>query len=431
MKKLISMILSAAMLITGASAAAETTTGYGDRNSIKTMVYLWEYQIIEGYSMGSYSNGGPTVDDNGDYLAPLRSLSVFWDYSSVVESDTLMLYCESRTIEVPLKAGTAVVDGKEIEFPHTAVTLPDILWDGEPYTEIYFHYSYIPEIFGVESAEWDKDNLTLTITENESTPMSNAKREQRKLSMTLDRGETALPTPAPHLKEQEIEPLPPTDNRSAYIGTPSQFSDMTDTSSLLNTCVNELTDRGVISGYEDGTFRPDSYVTRAEAAAMICRLMGFEMQGESSFTDVPPGEWYAAPVGAITEIGIVNGYEDGTFRPNNNITYHEMFKIIYCLLGEPNAFYQSLISYAVRDGFAGELSSFGDDYPVTRGDMCIMLSRALDTYITTWETDDGNEYYGDSEMTLYDYLDGKPTVYNYFCSMKQYEEYGNMVKSQN
>ena len=357
---------------------------------------------------------------------PLIDMSVYWNYDIKDENNTITLSNDNRTIVVPYDGDTAVIDGQTIDFPHEHVVPMYASRDSVANNEIYFHYSYLPAIFGVEKAEWDKDNMLLLITENETTPMSDEHRNWLKsqAEKNNDRYGKPIDTSPQYENEQEIEPRPQTDNRSAYIGTPSQFTDIADTSSVLNTCVNQLVDHGVITGYSDNTFRPDAPVTRAEASAMICRLMGFEMSGVSEFSDVPADEWYSDPIGAISEIGMVNGYDDGTFRPDNNITYHEMLKLAYCLLGQPNTWYDSVVSMAVAEGLTNELNSFVDNAAVTRGDMCILLSKLLDTYITTFETDDGNVYYGELEMTLSDYLDGYPTVYHYFCSQKQMDAYG-------
>lgn len=442
MKRIISILTAAALMIGSAAVFAEgeentPINGPLRQGAISLYIYNWDSREIRGYGAtpeattlfvtSSYAYGGPTTDDKGDCLVPVIDLaSVMYGYNITESEDHISLDNGHRNITIPYEGSTAEVDGTAIDFPHQHIVPQFAEWTGVQDNEIYCHYSYLPQLLGVEKVEWDKDKLDLYITDNESTPVSDEKRDVRKSQVEDWRNmvESGAFDSSQDEKEQEIEPRPQTDNRSAYIGTPSRFTDITDTSSILNTCVNQLVDRGVITGYNDNTFRPDAPVTRAEASAMICRLMGFEMNGVSEFSDVPAGEWYSDPISAIAEIGMVNGYDDGTFRPNNNITYHEMFKLAYCLLGQPNTWYSSVVSMAVAEGLTGELSSFSDDAPVTRGDMCILLSKLLDTYITTFETDDGNAYYGELEMTLSDYLDGYPTVYHYFCSQKQMDEYG-------
>ena len=105
--------------------------------------------------------------------------------------------------------------------------------------------------------------------------------------------------------------------------------------------VNLLSNLGVINGYEDGTFRPDNTVTRAEAAAMLVRVLGLaedvEM-GETNFTDVAADNWASGYVNVAEANGIVNGMGDGTFNPNGEVTYGQIVKMIVCALGyEPMA----------------------------------------------------------------------------------------------
>lgn len=93
----------------------------------------------------------------------------------------------------------------------------------------------------------------------------------------------------------------------------------------------------LVSGYGDGTFRPDNTVTRAEFAAMLAAALNLSGGGTSAFTDVSAGAWYAGSVSAMAAKGFLAGYEDGTFRPDNTITYQEMVTVLssvaaWCLL---------------------------------------------------------------------------------------------------
>ncbi|MGB4171911.1 MAG: S-layer homology domain-containing protein [bacterium] len=96
---------------------------------------------------------------------------------------------------------------------------------------------------------------------------------------------------------------------------------------------------GFVAGYPDGTFRPDQPVTRAEMAILINRVLGIKEEGgEEVFSDVPAGAWYSAEVAAASKTGIISGYGDGTFRPNNKITRQELAVLIAGLLGLQEAF---------------------------------------------------------------------------------------------
>ena len=92
---------------------------------------------------------------------------------------------------------------------------------------------------------------------------------------------------------------------------------------------------GIITGYADGSFRPDASVTRAEFAAIASRFETLT-EGTKSFSDVPGSHWAAKYINFAATRGWVNGYADGTFRPNNSITRAEVAAVT-CRLLERNA----------------------------------------------------------------------------------------------
>jgi len=86
---------------------------------------------------------------------------------------------------------------------------------------------------------------------------------------------------------------------------------------------------GIVKGYPDSTFRPNAPLARAELCAMIYRWKSKELfLAISNFPDVPITHWAATYIGACRAAQFVNGYEDGTFRPNNAITRAETFALI-------------------------------------------------------------------------------------------------------
>ena len=100
--------------------------------------------------------------------------------------------------------------------------------------------------------------------------------------------------------------------------------------SWYNTPVSTLSAMGIVAGYEDGSFRPDAPITRAEFAAIAVRF--FENDNvnyeEGLFTDITGSEWFADAVAAAQEHGIVGGYPDGSFQPNKAITRAEATSIV-------------------------------------------------------------------------------------------------------
>jgi C-terminal peptidase prc len=109
--------------------------------------------------------------------------------------------------------------------------------------------------------------------------------------------------------------------------TPRTFSDIADSSFARE--IQTLATYQLLSGYGDGTFRPERTMTRAEFCAMVATALNLTASGSTpTFSDVNAGDWYAGPVAAMAAKGFLSGYEDGTFRPNNTMTYEEMVTIL-------------------------------------------------------------------------------------------------------
>lgn len=93
--------------------------------------------------------------------------------------------------------------------------------------------------------------------------------------------------------------------------------------------ITELYSKGVLGGYEDGNFYPENNISRAEFAKMIAGALGIEADDsdENIFVDVPADEWYRPWVNAMNQAGLIQGY-DGTFCPNDLISREDMAAII-------------------------------------------------------------------------------------------------------
>jgi hypothetical protein len=88
--------------------------------------------------------------------------------------------------------------------------------------------------------------------------------------------------------------------------------------------VELLANKWVVNGKADAEFVPDSKITRAEFAAMLVRSLGLLEAKTDRFHDVESGDWFAGAVGAAYKAGLIEGYEDGTFKPNADITREQM-----------------------------------------------------------------------------------------------------------
>jgi hypothetical protein len=94
--------------------------------------------------------------------------------------------------------------------------------------------------------------------------------------------------------------------------------------------ISALTDSGVISGYPDGSFRPQNPVSRAEFAKMVVLSLGIAPNSpeKSSFGDVPLNHWACSFVEAALKAGLMKGYPDGSFHPEGEITKAEIITVL-------------------------------------------------------------------------------------------------------
>ena len=87
--------------------------------------------------------------------------------------------------------------------------------------------------------------------------------------------------------------------------------------------------QALISGYEDGTIRPDNEISRAEFVSLVNRVAGYQAAGSTvKFSDVKTGDWYAGQVAIAVNEGYIGGFEDNTFRPNDSVTRAQAAAII-------------------------------------------------------------------------------------------------------
>lgn len=104
--------------------------------------------------------------------------------------------------------------------------------------------------------------------------------------------------------------------------------------------LNTTDHNAYIVGYPDGTVKPDGRITRAEVATILYRLMKdqvkarFDSKPTVKFSDVSSGDWYYSAVQMCAKAGIVSGYPDGSFKPNQAVTRAEFFKMVAMLYSD-------------------------------------------------------------------------------------------------
>ncbi len=176
--------------------------------------------------------------------------------------------------------------------------------------------------------------------------------------------------------------------------TTKGFSDVSD-DQIYSNAVSTLNLMGIINGYPDGSFGPDKNVTRAEFTAMLMRTLNLGSVGSATaeglpFTDVDAGNsdisWAIPNINTAYGMGVINGYEDATFRPSANVAFEEAVKMIVCTLGygdnvdvSTNPWYANYISIANQIGVTKTANSIGSpSTPATRACIAQLLFDSLE-----------------------------------------------------
>ena len=116
------------------------------------------------------------------------------------------------------------------------------------------------------------------------------------------------------------------ESRTKFWSQSSGYSDVK-AGDWFNNAVSTLSNAGIIAGYEDGSFRPNGYITRAEFATIAARFFDVTYSGKDLFPDIS-GHWAKDYINQAANKGFVNGYEDGTFKPDRNITRAEAVTLV-------------------------------------------------------------------------------------------------------
>lgn len=181
----------------------------------------------------------------------------------------------------------------------------------------------------------------------------------------------------------------------------TDFSDV-DKNSTIGTAVTELALQGIVTGYPDGTYLPEGNVTRAEFAVICARLAnlanGIGTDAVTHFADLDGDDsykWARPYVAMAVGHGIINGFEDGTFRAGDPVTYEQAVKMLMCLKGwqtaceEETKKLQSInintswsagyIAYANQQGLLKNTNNNSAylSQPINRGVVAILAYNAL------------------------------------------------------
>ncbi|MBQ6795788.1 MAG: S-layer homology domain-containing protein [Clostridia bacterium] len=184
--------------------------------------------------------------------------------------------------------------------------------------------------------------------------------------------------------------------------------------------VNKLVSRGIINGYEDGTFRPGNSISRAEFCVVMVKFQAqqdyINPDALTGFEDLDTDEnyaWARPYVAKAVELGIINGFEDKTFRAADPVTYEQAIKMLVCALGYEKEGKMPTIAGDWSSGYVAKAMSLrvtsgtsitNKTRPCTRGTVAILVANALDaernddTGIEGWEPGEVDEALGYEEV---------------------------------
>ena len=186
------------------------------------------------------------------------------------------------------------------------------------------------------------------------------------------------------------------------LGVPAfaaSFSDITD--QRVSDAVDKLVGFNIITGYEDGTFKPDNQITRAEFAAIVTRYKGIAdslaADAVTGFADLDSDSsraWARPYVKAAVDAKIINGFDDGTFRAGEPVTYEQAVKMLVCAAGyevvaqselnkikitNPNATWSAgYIAAANKHGITKGVITAQITLPASRGVVAVLTSNTID-----------------------------------------------------
>lgn len=178
----------------------------------------------------------------------------------------------------------------------------------------------------------------------------------------------------------------------------------------------QWTSNGYISGYPDGTFKPDNSITRAEFVVMVNKAMGYNKRGNAYFSDVSAAHWAYAEIMKGVEAGYITGNGDGTFRPDAPVTRQEAAVMISKILGLDQDYasaakyvdYRYIPSWAA--GYVGAVSKAGimtgypdgdfkSDRVLTRAESVVSLDKTKNYDGKVEEDKDDREVFEDYRLT--------------------------------
>ena len=276
---------------------------------------------------------------------------MFWDYTEAdwmkpitltlaelkVKADKAAAITENADTWKTLRA-SGTVDGN---FTYITVDVPGNVGNAK---DLAAHEKYVKSLDfgnGHEITEWKSNEVALLLKRSSASvpvvPSPGGSKEPSDLNITdhfayVIGYPDGTVRPGGNVTRAEVATIffrmLKDDAREKYWKTDNRYSDVKSTD-WFNNAISTLSNMGIIDGYPDGTFRPNAGITRAEFAKIAVSFFKDNVRETigDRFSDIH-GKWYTEYVNLANELAIVNGYPDGTFRPDNKIIRAESMTIV-------------------------------------------------------------------------------------------------------
>lgn len=333
----------------------------------KTKYFIYDITATKSWIAANWKNGAVSVPMEliyfhaGDTVCGIESVpasasgaqGMFWNYTAAdwvkpitltlaglkVRADKAATVTENTATWKTLRASGTVEGG----FTYITVDVPSNVGNA---AELAANKSYVKTLaFGNDAdiKEWKSNEVTLLLKRSGAgtpvvpNPNPGGSKEPSDLNITdhfayVIGYPDGTVRPDGNVTRAEVATIffrmLKDDAREKYWKTDNRYSDVKSTD-WFNNAISTLSNMGIIDGYPDGTFRPNAGITRAEFAKIAVSFFKDNVRETigDRFSDIH-GKWYTEYVNLANELAIVNGYPDGTFRPDNKIIRAESMTIV-------------------------------------------------------------------------------------------------------
>ena len=331
----------------------------------ETKYFIYDITATKSWIAANWKNGAVSVPMEliyfhaGDTVCGIESVpasasgaqGMFWNYTAAdwvkpitltlaglkVRADKAATVTENTATWKTLRASGTVEGG----FTYITVDVPSNVGNA---AELAANKEYVKTLaFGNDAdiTEWKSNEVTLLLKRSSASapvvPSPGGSKEPSDLNITdhfayVIGYPDGTVRPDGNVTRAEVATIffrmLKDDAREKYWKTDNRYSDVKSTD-WYNNAISTLSNMGIIDGYPDGTFRPNAGITRAEFAKIAVSFFKDNVRETigDRFSDIH-GKWYTEYVNLANELAIVNGYPDGTFRPDNKIIRAESMTIV-------------------------------------------------------------------------------------------------------